>query len=85
MGGMSEKVTDGVNGMFFRRGDPDSLAEVMRRAAGDSRLWKTLRAGIPPVQTMREHVTHLEGLYRDLLDQPPNRGGLGRGRVLSHA
>jgi glycosyltransferase involved in cell wall biosynthesis len=78
MGGMSEKVTDGVNGLFFRRADPDSLAAVLLRAAGDVKLWDTLRAGIPPVHTIRDHVVSLEGLYRGLLDRSPEE-------VLSHA
>ena len=33
IGGMSERVTDGVNGLHFRRRDPDDLARKMQRAA----------------------------------------------------
>ena len=56
MGGMSEKVTDGVNGLYFRRGDADELADVIERAATTPGLWEELRRGIPAVPTMREHV-----------------------------
>src|SRR4051794_4592600 len=34
IGGMSEKVTDGVNGLHFRTRDARHLSEVIRRAAG---------------------------------------------------
>jgi glycosyltransferase involved in cell wall biosynthesis len=67
MGGMSEKVTDGVNGLYFRRGDADELADVIERAATTPSLWEELRRGIPPVPTMREHVASLSSQYRRLL------------------
>ena len=79
MGGMSEKVTDGLNGLHFRRGDPDDLADALRRAAADPGLWDRLRRGIPPVQTMAEHVEALSRHYRRLLapaaDVPPAGDG----------
>ena len=58
IGGMSEKVTDGVNGLHFRRRDPEDLAEVMQRAAETPGLWDELRAGIPPepAALMDDHV-----------------------------
>ena len=67
MGGMSEKVTDGVNGLYFRRGDADELADVIERAATTPGLWEELRRGIPAVPTMREHVASLSSHYRRLL------------------
>jgi glycosyltransferase involved in cell wall biosynthesis len=69
IGGMSEKVTDGVNGLHFRRGDADELAEVMLRAAETPGLWEKLHSGIPerPPRTMEEHVEALSGIYRRLL------------------
>jgi glycosyltransferase involved in cell wall biosynthesis len=84
MGGMSEKVTDGVNGLYFRRGDPDDLAEVMQRAAADRGLWQELRRGIPAVPTMRRHVDALSAHYRRLLAGSaavaPPAGNGARGR-----
>jgi glycosyltransferase involved in cell wall biosynthesis len=69
IGGMSEKVTDRVNGLHFRRRDPDDLAAVMRRAAGTPGLWAELQAGIPsePHRRMDDHVRALSRLYRELL------------------
>jgi glycosyltransferase involved in cell wall biosynthesis len=69
IGGMSEKVTDGVNGLHFRRKDPEQLAEAMQRAAETPGLWEELRAGIPaePPRWMDDHVAILSDLYRRLL------------------
>ena len=66
IGGMSEKVTDGVSGLHFRRRDPEHLAEVMQRAAETPGLWEELRAGIPPEppRSMDDHVEILGDLYR---------------------
>jgi glycosyltransferase involved in cell wall biosynthesis len=68
VGGMAEKVTDGVSGLHFRCGDADSLAETMRRAAGTKGLWEHLCRGIPHVRTMNEHVASLGALYRSLIE-----------------
>ena len=82
MGGMSEKVTDGVNGLYFRRGDADELADAIERAATTPGLWEELRRGIPPVPTMREHVESLSSHYRRLLasrSPAPPRAPAGAG------
>jgi glycosyltransferase involved in cell wall biosynthesis len=87
MGGMSEKVTDGVNGLYFRRGDTDDLADVMMRAATTPGLWEDLRRRIPRVPGMREHVESLCAHYRRLLgagapvEPPRGDGGPARLRV----
>ena len=67
LGGMAEKVTDGVDGLRFRARDPRSLARVMHRAMTTDGLWERLRAGITPVQHMDDHVKVLTGLYDELL------------------
>jgi glycosyltransferase involved in cell wall biosynthesis len=59
IGGMAEKVTDGVNGLHFRVRDPLSLAGVLRRAASSPDLWRSLREGIRPVHRMEDHVAIL--------------------------
>jgi glycosyltransferase involved in cell wall biosynthesis len=68
IGGMAEKVTDRVNGLHFRRGDPVSLAEAICQATTSSDLWDTLRRGIPEVHRMEHHVATLSDAYRSLLD-----------------
>ena len=69
IGGMSEKVANGINGLHFRRGDSDHLAEIMWRAAETPGLWDRLQAGIPPdpPRTMDDHVQVLSVLYEQLL------------------
>jgi glycosyltransferase involved in cell wall biosynthesis len=72
IGGMAEKVTDGVNGLHFRVGDSISLAKTMRAAVDDEGLWDKLRAGIPPVHSMAEHTRKLEGIYNGLIERRKN-------------
>jgi glycosyltransferase involved in cell wall biosynthesis len=67
IGGMAEKVTDGVDGLHFRAGDAASLADVLGRAVRTPGLWQQLRAGIPAVHPLDAHVTNLADLYDRLL------------------
>jgi glycosyltransferase involved in cell wall biosynthesis len=68
IGGMAEKVKDGVNGLHFRAGDPASLAGTITRAIETPALWSQLAAGVPRVHSMRDHVARLEALYDALID-----------------
>jgi glycosyltransferase involved in cell wall biosynthesis len=45
IGGLPELVSDGTNGLLFRSGDADSLAQALRRLASDSELQEHLSAG----------------------------------------
>jgi glycosyltransferase involved in cell wall biosynthesis len=69
IGGMSEKVTDGVNGLHFRRGDAAHLAETMVRATETPGLWEHLSRGIPDDvgHSMASHVATVSGIYGSLL------------------
>jgi glycosyltransferase involved in cell wall biosynthesis len=80
IGGMSEKVTDDVNGLHFRRRDPEHLAQVMLKAAETPGLWEELRAGIPPdpPRWMDDHLEILRGVYTRLLDKGSRANGRGR-------
>jgi glycosyltransferase involved in cell wall biosynthesis len=42
IGGMAEKVRDGVDGLHFRVGDAVDLAGVMQRAVTQDDLWQQL-------------------------------------------
>jgi glycosyltransferase involved in cell wall biosynthesis len=68
VGGMAEKVDHGTNGLHFRRGDAHDLAEVMRTAASDRRLYEKLASGVPAVYGMDEHISSLSSLYTSLLE-----------------
>ncbi len=67
IGGMAEKVEDGVNGLHFRAGDADSLARTIAAAAETPGLWHRLRRGIKPVYSMEDHVDALTEIYDSLV------------------
>jgi glycosyltransferase involved in cell wall biosynthesis len=71
IGGMAERVRDGVDGLHAPPGDPAGLAAVMRRAAEDRRLWRRLARGIePPVAVGQSAALH-RALYQELLAARP--------------
>lgn len=63
IGGMKEKVSDGVHGLRFARGSPASLARAMERAA-DPDTWERLRAGIRPPASIQTTLEQTLALYR---------------------
>jgi glycosyltransferase involved in cell wall biosynthesis len=67
IGGMAEKVTDGVNGLHFNVRDAVSLARALRHATTTPGLWNSLQQGIPKVNRMDEHVGTMTQLYLDLI------------------
>ena len=67
IGGMAEKVTDGVDGLHFRAGDPHSLARVLERAVGEPGLWESLHEQSADVYDMDDHVASLRDMYREFL------------------
>jgi glycosyltransferase involved in cell wall biosynthesis len=69
IGGMSEKVTHGVNGLHFRTGNAEDLAAVMQHATETPGLWEELHDGIPaqPSHTAAEDVEILANVYRHAL------------------
>lgn len=74
IGGMAERVQDGVNGRHFTMGDPISLAERMREAMATPGLWEKLRHGAPSVRDVAPCAEE----YTDLLNlikhpKPPRR------------
>jgi glycosyltransferase involved in cell wall biosynthesis len=66
VGGMAEKVRDGVDGIHFRVGDAFSLARAFETATASPKLWRKLRDGIREPYAMEDHVGHLLETYRDL-------------------
>jgi glycosyltransferase involved in cell wall biosynthesis len=68
IGGMAEKVEDGVNGLHFRVGDPVSLAATIRKAV-EPRIWEQLQGDFPPLHTMDLHVQNLSRLYNEVLER----------------
>ncbi len=66
IGGMAEKVRDGIDGLHFHVSNPESLAEAMVRAIREPQLWDRLAGGIRPPTTAdlsaRAHVALFERL-----------------------
>jgi glycosyltransferase involved in cell wall biosynthesis len=67
LGGMAELVSDGENGLLFKPGDPDSLAQQLRRLVEDPDLLPKLRSGIGPVKSIGQEMDELEAIYRRAL------------------
>lgn len=74
LGGLSEVVRHGVNGLLFGLEDVDGLARQLRRLGEEPGLLEELRAGIGPVKTVGENARELEELYASLLEE---RSGVG--------
>jgi glycosyltransferase involved in cell wall biosynthesis len=69
VGGMAEKITDGVDGLHFRVGSSEDLIDRMVEALTDPTLWGRLRAGIQrPIDINECASVHLD-LYRELAAQ----------------
>ncbi len=71
IGGMAEKVRDGVDGLHFVAGEPDSLAETIERAVTSPDLWDLLRSGITNPRSMDAHVVAITDLYNRVLSGQP--------------
>lgn len=72
IGGMAEKIRDGVDGLHFRAGSAEDLADRLVEALTDDTLWDRLRGGIRAPDTHLGFArTHLD-LYRRLRSQRPD-------------
>lgn len=67
LGGMSELIEHGKNGLLFAPGDSGELARQLRRLTTEPGLLPSLRAGIGPVKTLAQEMDELEALYRQVV------------------
>jgi glycosyltransferase involved in cell wall biosynthesis len=67
LGGMAELVQDGVNGLLFDPGNPDSLAAQINRLIQEPALLAKLREGIGPVKSVPEEIDQLEEIYQSVM------------------
>lgn len=65
IGGMAELVRDGVDGLHFKVGDPDSLARAVARLLDEPGLLARISRG-RSVKTMAEDAREMEVRYRQL-------------------
>ncbi len=69
VGGISEYVQHGVNGLLFRRGDSVDLAGQIRRIVDDPREIARLGANLPAVKNIHDEVEEIESVYRELISR----------------
>ena len=65
LGGMSEFVKPGKNGLLFALDDAEDLAGRLRALIEERGLLERLRAGIKPVKGVGEYAGELIELYSD--------------------
>jgi glycosyltransferase involved in cell wall biosynthesis len=68
IGGMAEKVHDGIDGMHFRVGSAEDLADRLVHALTESKLWEKLRGGITQPLSHEESAARHIDLYRAILE-----------------
>jgi glycosyltransferase involved in cell wall biosynthesis len=72
IGGMAEKVRHRVDGLHFRVGSPEDLADRLVEALSDPGLWPRLSAGCPtPPSALDGATQHLELYTAALLARHP--------------
>lgn len=67
IGGMKEKVADGVNGLHFRVSSAEDLADKLTAALEDPQLWERLRAAAPKPLSHEEAARQHLALYQHLV------------------
>lgn len=77
IGGMKEKIADGVNGLQFRVGSAEDLADKITLLLEDPSVWERLRAGVPqPIDQNEAARQHLE-FYRQLGSRAGQKAAAG--------
>lgn len=69
IGGLAEKVKNGISGLHFNLGDPSDLLRAMKTAA-DPTTAQRLRAGIPAVASAADMANNYLELFRGALEPP---------------
>ena len=66
----SEKISSGINGFVFPRGDADALMNIFERIVSEPSLLEQLQSGArrTPIETLEEECAKLVGVYRSLLN-----------------
>jgi glycosyltransferase involved in cell wall biosynthesis len=75
IGGMAEKVRDGLDGFHFQAGSAHSLASLLRGLAAKPRRLAELQGSIATPPTVQDTAAATLKLYRRLLSRTPTPGG----------
>jgi glycosyltransferase involved in cell wall biosynthesis len=76
IGGMAEKVRDGLDGIHIRAGSAHALAALLKRLAADPDSLTRLQATMAQPPSLRETTQKTLQLYRNLLKPPKPRAKL---------
>ena len=71
IGGMAEKVRDGVSGLHFRVNNAADLAARIEQCVTQPELWPIMRANVPAPLTVEEAVDKLMTLYAKRCEPAP--------------
>lgn len=66
VGGMAERVRDGIDGLHFTVGDPRALADRLREALESQTLWDKLRGQAPATRDAATCAGEYEALFGQL-------------------
>ncbi|MFO1188198.1 MAG: glycosyltransferase family 4 protein [Alphaproteobacteria bacterium] len=69
IGGMAEKVKDGVTGLHFRAGSAESLVDRLVEVLRNPGLWDRLQGRIKRPLSAREAAMQHRALYREILER----------------
>jgi glycosyltransferase involved in cell wall biosynthesis len=67
LGGMTEMIDDGRDGLLFQLNSADDLARKLLRLQNESDLLHSLRQGIRPVPKVEEETVRIEQSYQPIL------------------
>lgn len=70
IGSLADAVHHGANGLVFEMGNPDQLAEEVRRVLEDPSCLDKLRKNIPPVKSINQNAQELLEIYAALSAHP---------------
>jgi glycosyltransferase involved in cell wall biosynthesis len=80
LGGMSELIDHGKNGLLFKLNDHEDLAAQLRKLLDDRRVLEGFRAAIGPQRTISIMVDELESLYSRAFEKHGRKVGLAAGK-----
>jgi glycosyltransferase involved in cell wall biosynthesis len=66
LGGISEIVRDGENGLLFEVGNVEMLTKIIRKVCDRGDLLDSLRQSSPGVYTLARNLDDFESLYGEL-------------------
>jgi glycosyltransferase involved in cell wall biosynthesis len=69
IGGLAERVTNGVNGMTFPVKDPVALGSLILKLTENSALWHKLNGSITTPNTDHEMLSRHVAEWRTILDR----------------